>query len=100
MLIRASWSHLSMIPKNEPSYKELNVQLMYARRKLYGDEKSTYFEIGQVVMKSPSIRTFTITAIGKLTPDNHRSISLKAGDGEVIELDEEDLVREYSVLAK
>lgn len=79
--------------------KDLSVQTMYARRKCYGDEKSTYFEVGQVLIKPPYMRKYTITNVGGVTIDNKRLISLKTADEELV-YDEEELIRNFAVLAK
>lgn len=79
--------------------KDLSVQEMYARRKCYSDKKSTKFEVGQVLIKPPYVRQYTISNIGEVTIDNKRPISLKTAEEEIV-LDEETLIREYAILSK
>lgn len=77
--------------------KDLNVQVMLARRMCYGNKESTYYKAGLILIKPPSIKKYTITNVGDITPDNKRSISIQSND-ETLILDEEVLIREYAIL--
>ena len=79
------------------SKEELDVQLMKIDRIIFNDPDSTRYKVGNRLINKFSILMYTITDIGPLVSDK-RNITLTS-QHETLVLDEEDVVRNYHIMA-
>lgn len=77
--------------------EELDVQTMKIDRFLLNDSDSTRYHVGDRVIKKFSILTYTITDVAPLINDR-RNITLSS-EHETLVLDEEDVIRNYHLMA-
>ena len=80
------------------SKEDLDVQLMKIDRIVFDDQHSTLYQVGDRLIKKFSILMYTITDVGPLV-GNRRNITISS-KYETLVLDEEDIVRNYHMMAK
>ncbi|MBQ8921869.1 MAG: hypothetical protein IJ060_06870 [Oscillospiraceae bacterium] len=78
--------------------EELNVQKMKISRRIMPEPCSTFYCVGQTLIKKFSILTYTITEVTPLVNDK-RYITLSS-ERETLVLEEEEVVRNYYIMAK